>query len=308
MSELPPTKRVALDVKAAECTTPPEASAQSDRTDSNMKFPDTLGTLRAYHQKATLPTPSTPAIPNDARCKEFMTKLDTELSSFKRCIDSKNLRGIGEALSGMQHALSSAVLECGMGSLFKRLFEEVQRSNMSKACASVAEAEATCTHYRTKKKTACHFRPVGDKFVVYRDADEKVLKSVKYSQVNFVPLLGPYLGKSTKPEATGVAKADPYGVSDCLNNVKAFHELFRAPVLPKPKIPGPQRCELRVNLIAEEARELKDALQAGDLLETADALCDIQYVLSGAVLEFGFGSAFCALFEALHATRMKCLA
>ena len=140
---------------------------------------------------------------------------------------------------------------------------------------------------------------------MYRDEDEKVLKSVKYSQVNFVSLLSPYLDKSTKLETICVAK------QVCMvyrNDVKAFHELFRAPVLPKPTIPGPQRCELRVNLIAEEVRELKDALQAGDLLETADALCDIQYVLSGAVLEFGFGSAFCALFEALHATWMKSLA
>ena len=111
-----------------------------------MKFPDALGIVSAYHLKATLPTPTTPAIPNNARCKEFMTKLDAELSSFKRCIDAKNLRGIGETLSGMQHALSSAVLECGMGSLLKRLFEEVQRCNMSKACGSVAESEATCTH------------------------------------------------------------------------------------------------------------------------------------------------------------------
>ena len=40
-------------------------------------------------------------------------------------------------------------------------------------------------------------------------------------------------------------------------------------------------------------------------LEVADALCDIQYVLSGTVLEFGLGSSFLGVFTQLHQTRME---
>jgi hypothetical protein len=39
-----------------------------------------------------------------------------------------------------------------------------------------------------------------------------------------------------------------------------------------PKMPSKERCQLRVNLIAEELNELQDAIKAGDLVEVADAL------------------------------------
>ena len=45
-------------------------------------------------------------------------------------------------------------------------------------------------------------------------------------------------------------------------------------------------------MLQEEVQELADAIAADDLVEVADALGDIQYVLSGAVLEFGMGSRF----------------
>ena len=76
---------------------------------------------------------------------------------------------------------------------------------------------------------------------------------------------------------------------DALNQVAEFHKTFNAPILETPQIPSEQRCQLRVDLLQEELDELSQALKDKDLVEVADALCDIQYVLSGAVLEFGLG-------------------
>jgi hypothetical protein len=39
-----------------------------------------------------------------------------------------------------------------------------------------------------------------------------------------------------------------------------------------PRMPSKERCELRVNLIAEELNELQAAIKAGGLVEIADAL------------------------------------
>ena len=47
------------------------------------------------------------------------------------------------------------------------------------------------------------------------------------------------------------------------------------------------------NILQEELNELKQAIDDNDLVEIADALCDIQYVLSGAILEFGLGALNC---------------
>ena len=78
-------------------------------------------------------------------------------------------------------------------------------------------------------------------------------------------------------------------VLDSLNQVAEFHNTFKHPVEPTPTIPSKKRCDLRVVLIREELEELEAAIKDNDIVEIADALCDIQYVLSGAVLEFGLG-------------------
>jgi predicted HAD superfamily Cof-like phosphohydrolase len=92
---------------------------------------------------------------------------------------------------------------------------------------------------------------------------------------------------------------------DSLNQVAQFHKTFGAPILAEPTIPSKERCGLRVSLLAEELDELKEAIAANDLVEIADALCDLQYVLSGAVLEFGLGEKFVDLFNEVQRSNMS---
>ena len=92
---------------------------------------------------------------------------------------------------------------------------------------------------------------------------------------------------------------------DALNQVAEFHRTFNAPILDSPQIPSKERCELRVALLQEELNELKAAIQDQDIVEVADALCDLQYVLSGAVLEFGLGEKFAELFNEVQRSNMS---
>jgi len=94
-------------------------------------------------------------------------------------------------------------------------------------------------------------------------------------------------------------------VLDSLNQVAEFHKTFKHPVVSEPTIPSKKRCELRVSLIREELEELEEAIKDNDLVEIADALCDIQYVLSGAVLEFGLGEKFRDLFDEVQRSNMS---
>lgn len=70
--------------------------------------------------------------------------------------------------------------------------------------------------------------------------------------------------------------------------VAQFHDTFACPNLvgSTPSVVQ-ERKNLRWNLIEEEVEELRDALHADDIVETADALADIVYVCYGAALEFG---------------------
>jgi len=71
-----------------------------------------------------------------------------------------------------------------------------------------------------------------------------------------------------------------------LELVREFHETYACAIRDTPTIDVPEK-ELRINLIEEEVQELKDALEAGDLVETFDALLDILWVTYGAILTFG---------------------
>ncbi len=102
-----------------------------------------------------------------------------------------------------------------------------------------------------------------------------------------------YMSKSNMKEA------------EALNGVADFHRTFNMPVLNHPTIPSEDRCRLRVNLLREELKELEEAIADNDLVEVADALCDLQYVLSGAILEFGLGEKFADLFAEVQRSNMS---
>jgi predicted HAD superfamily Cof-like phosphohydrolase len=93
--------------------------------------------------------------------------------------------------------------------------------------------------------------------------------------------------------------------AEALNFVSKFHKTFNHPILPEPQIPPKNRAELRLNLLREELKELEEAVENQDLVETADALCDLQYVLAGAILEFGLGEKFAELFAEVQRSNMS---
>ncbi|MGY6561527.1 MAG: pyrophosphohydrolase domain-containing protein [Luteibaculaceae bacterium] len=80
----------------------------------------------------------------------------------------------------------------------------------------------------------------------------------------------------------------PLKIQDCLSMVKEFHEAFGLGVKTKPEGNlGIEKALLRYKLIREENEEYLEAAQKGDLVEVADALGDILYVLCGTLLEHG---------------------
>ena len=98
---------------------------------------------------------------------------------------------------------------------------------------------------------------------------------------------------------------EKYEEAGALNSVAAFHRLFRLPIVEDPAIPTKDRCQLRINLIREELEELEEALDQMDLTEVADACADLQYVLSGAIIEFGLADRFAALFAEVQRSNMS---
>lgn len=90
-----------------------------------------------------------------------------------------------------------------------------------------------------------------------------------------------------------------------LEQVQEFHETYGLPVLSSPDISDEKTNELRINLLAEELDELKEALEQGDIIETLDALIDLQYVLDGAFLSFGLHGLKTCAFDEVHRSNMS---
>lgn len=145
-----------------------------------MKTPDTIEQVIEFHSTFKHPIPSTPCIPPEERCKLRVALIAEELNELRTAIADKNIVEVADALCDLQYVLSGAILEFGLGEKFKHLFEEVHRSNMSKACATEPEAEATVAKYKQEQVEA-YFVKSGEHFLVYRKTDNKTLKSVQYS-------------------------------------------------------------------------------------------------------------------------------
>lgn len=150
---------------------------------------DSLNQVALFHQTFGAPVLDAPTIPNNARCELRVKLLEEELEELKQAIADNDLVEIADALCDLQYVLSGAVLEFGLGNKFVDLFNEVQRSNMSKACKTLEEAEKTVAHYHAKDGTIAEIKEENGLYKVYRTSDNKVLKSIDYSPAQLKEIL-----------------------------------------------------------------------------------------------------------------------
>jgi len=151
-----------------------------------MKDPKALQDVAEFHKTFNLPILDKPVIPSKDRWKLRLSLIEEELQELRDAIEDDDLVEVADAFCDIQYVLSGAILEFGLGQKFKELFEEVQRSNMSKACTSMEEAEATQKKYKDEQGVDSYVKQVGNDFLVYRESDSKVLKSVNYSPADIV--------------------------------------------------------------------------------------------------------------------------
>lgn len=154
-----------------------------------MTTPDSINQVAAFHTLFDAPILLNPQIPTAQRCQLRVELIQEELNELKEAIANNDLVEVADALCDLQYVLSGAVLEFGMGEAFQNMFEEVQRSNMSKACTSLEIAQMTVAHYLQKDGTVSEIKQKGDLFLVYRTSDNKVLKSVEYLEANLSQFL-----------------------------------------------------------------------------------------------------------------------
>ena len=150
---------------------------------------DPLNQVAEFHRTFRHPILESPEIPSEARCKLRVSLIAEELKELQDAIEEEDIVEVADALCDIQYVLAGAILEFGLGDKFKELFDEVQRSNMSKACASEGEALETVQFYKEKKGTDAYYVEQDGKYLVYRKGDKKTLKSVNYSPADLESII-----------------------------------------------------------------------------------------------------------------------
>ncbi len=169
----------------------------------------TLESVSEFHKTFGAPVIEQPQIPSEDRVKLRLALILEELSelaeasgaaglfnqmmkdkvaSFEDKPESKDPVEALDALCDLQVVLNGSTLEYGLHHQFDEAFDEVHRSNMSKACENESEGMASMQKYE-EEGIPTVLEKVNGKFVIYRAADHKILKGVKY----FKPDISKYL-------------------------------------------------------------------------------------------------------------------
>ena len=149
---------------------------------------ESLRQVAEFHQTFNHPIAAKPTFPSketvDFR-KKFITE---ELEELEKAVEEGNMVEVADAIADIQYVLNGLILNCGLQNHMAALMSEVHRSNMSKSCASIEEAEATMEALKAEGVES-HFEKVGAVYVVYRTKDNKVMKNVNYSKANLASVL-----------------------------------------------------------------------------------------------------------------------
>ena len=91
-----------------------------------------------------------------------------------------------------------------------------------------------------------------------------------------------------------------------LNAVKLFHETYGLGISTEMNADlGKLKNELRFNLMKEENEEYLEAVENNDIVEIADALGDMLYILCGTILEHGLQHKIEEVFDEIQRSNMS---
>jgi len=153
---------------------------------------ENLKDVREFHETFGHPVANKPILIDIDRVGNRIDWIVSELMELKDAIRAGDIVEQGDALVDAQYFLSGTIIECGMADIFPAMFAEVQRSNMSKACNSFEEAEATIAFHKDLQGD-CHYieKVITDEYnvsrtvyIVIRTGDSKIMKSINYSPAN----------------------------------------------------------------------------------------------------------------------------
>ena len=126
-----------------------------------------------------------PVIPDEKEWMFVYNFILEELEEYKHACETGNIVEVLDALCDITYvSLGNGGCLHGLKDKIWPAYQEVQASNLSKACSSEEEAQETVRVRSQEQKTACHYEKIGEHYIVYRSSDKKVMKNINYFRPN----------------------------------------------------------------------------------------------------------------------------
>ena len=122
-----------------------------------------------------------PTIPDKKEWEFVYNFILEELEEYKHACETGNIVEVLDALCDITYvSLGNGAMLHGLKDKMMHAYQEVQASNMSKACKTEDEAKQTVIKRSEEQGEPCHYEKVGEYYIVYRTRDKKVMKNINY--------------------------------------------------------------------------------------------------------------------------------
>ena len=126
-----------------------------------------------------------PVIPERKEWEFVYNFILEELEEYREACERGDIVEILDALCDITYvSLGNGAMLHGLKDKIWPAYQEVQASNMSKACKTEDEALQTVIKRTIEQGEACHHEKVGEYYIVYRSRDRKVMKNINYFKPN----------------------------------------------------------------------------------------------------------------------------
>jgi hypothetical protein len=122
-----------------------------------------------------------PVIPDEKEWMFVYNFILEELEEYKEACETENIVEILDALCDITYvSLGNGAMLHGLKDKVWPAYQEVQASNLSKACSSEEDAQETVRVRSQEQGEECHYEKIGEYYIVYRTRDRKVMKNINY--------------------------------------------------------------------------------------------------------------------------------
>ena len=123
-----------------------------------------------------------PTIPEEKEWKFVYDFISEELEEYREACERGDIVEVLDALCDIAYvSVGNGTMLHGLKDKIWPAYQEVQASNLSKACSTEEEAILTVSKRSKEQGEACHFEKIAEgRYIVYRTRDRKVMKSINY--------------------------------------------------------------------------------------------------------------------------------